>query len=225
MPESRAPGSRIALVAGASGLVGRELLAALSAAPLYAASIALARRPLTVLPPRCEARLIDYATIEGRDLPHVDDAFCALGTTIRVAGSKPAFRQVDFDFCLSFARAALAAGAQRLLLVSSSGANPASPLFYARTKGEIEAAVSALPFTAVHLFRPSLLAGARGETRPAEKLALTLLMPIAPLLPARYRPVPAALLARAMLAAATGAQSGVAIHESDAIQHAGRLTT
>jgi uncharacterized protein YbjT (DUF2867 family) len=125
----------------------------------------------------------------------VDIVICALGTTIGKAGSQERFRAVDFGYPLACARLALAQGARHFLLVSSLGANPGSRAFYPRVKGELEAAVSALPFRSVSIFRPSLLLGPRREFRMGEKIAQRLAF----LFPPKWRAIEASDVAAAML--------------------------
>jgi uncharacterized protein YbjT (DUF2867 family) len=213
---------RTALVAGATGLVGRELLALLSIDARQARAIALVRRVPADMPPRCEALVTDFDKLDAATLPPADDAYCVLGTTIKKAGSKERFREVDFDYCLAFARAARRAGVRRFCIVTALGASAASTVYYSRVKGEIEDALAGLGFEVLHLFRPSLLAGDRAEWRLGERLTLGLLWPFTGLIPARYRPIHARVVAAAMIAAAHDASTGVVVHESDAIARAGR---
>jgi uncharacterized protein YbjT (DUF2867 family) len=169
--------SRTALVAGATGLVGRALLDLLAADVRQARIVALVRRTPSALPARCEALVTDFDHLDAVTLPPADDAYCALGTTIKTAGSKERFRKVDFDYCLAFANAARRAGVRRFCIVTALGASAASTVYYSRVKGDIEAALAGLGFEALHLFRPSLLAGDRAEWRLGERLTLGLLGP------------------------------------------------
>lgn len=152
---------RHALIAGATGLVGRELLPMLLASPRHAQVHALLRRAVPGLPAdrRLQVHTVDFQSLPA--LPPVDDVFIALGTTIKVAGSQAAFRAVDFDAVVNTALAARAAGATRLGVVSALGANAASGVFYNRVKGEMQEAVSALGFESVVIVQPSLLVGDR----------------------------------------------------------------
>ena len=133
----------------------------------------------------------------------IDDVFIALGTTIKAAGSRAAFRALDFDAVVAIARTALAQGASRLAVVSAMGADPRSSVFYSRIKGEMEAAVGKLGFETLVIARPSLLAGDRESLnqaqRPAEKMALIATQWLNPLLPANYRSVQAGQVANAMV--------------------------
>ncbi len=163
---------------------------------------------------------VDFSALPA--LPKAQWAFCCLGTTIRQAGSQQAFAAVDRDAVLAFATAARAAGVSRFAVVSALGASEKSATFYNRIKGEMEAAVAALGFEVVIIVRPSLLVGDRAALgqppRVAERLALWATAPIAPLLPARWRPVPASAVARAMLAAVQEGNAGIHIIESAELQ-------
>lgn len=212
------------LLAGATGLVGRELTRLLLAQTPSPTLHALVRR----LPPAADARVhwlqVDFARLPA--LPAAGSAFCCLGTTIGQAGSQAAFRAVDFDAVLAFARAAQAAGAGRFAVVSALGASTRSPNFYSRVKGEMEAAVGGLGFDSVVVARPSLLAGDRASLgqppRSGETLALWLTGPVARLMPKRVRPIAAATVARAMIAALRQPQPGLRIVESAELQDLGQ---
>lgn len=212
------------LIAGATGLVGREALRACLLDPGVTEVRALVRRPVTldaVLGPlatqtptptpeqlqRFKPAQVDFQRLE-RDpaLFAVDTVVCALGTTIRQAGSQQAFRQVDFDAPLQIAQLAHAQGARRFLLVSALGASATSRVFYSRVKGELEDAISAIGFEQLVIARPSLLDGDRAQSRPGERLGLMVSKAFGFLLPSSYRPVHVRQVAQAMLRA--GAQSG-----------------
>jgi uncharacterized protein YbjT (DUF2867 family) len=167
---------------------------------------------------------VDFARLP--PLPAADEAWCCLGTTIAQAGSQAAFRAVDFDAVLAFARAAQAAGVQRFAVVSALGANARSPNFYSRVKGEMEAALNDLSFASVVVARPSLLAGDRAtlgqRPRGGEQLALWLTAPISGLIPKRVRPIQAAVVARGMTSALRQQRPGVRVVESAELQDLGR---
>jgi uncharacterized protein YbjT (DUF2867 family) len=218
---------RTALIAGATGLVGRHCLARLLDETAYGRVIALVRRPLPHTDAKLEQQVVDFDRLglEGTEFPAADDVFCCLGTTMKVAGSEAAFRQVDFAYVVSLASQALGRGAKQLLLVSSLGANAKSPIFYSRVKGETEAAIAALPFAGRQIFRPSILLGERAEIRTGERagIALMRVVSFAMLGPLRkYRPIAAATVARAMVRVALQAPRGVNIYQSDAIERLGR---
>ena len=203
----------IAIVAGATGLVGQELVRQLAADRTWREVRALVRRALPAdrLSLPVVSVQVDYTRVEAPPVwAAADHVFCALGTTMREAGSAAAFRQVDFDYPVALARAAQSRGARHFLLVSAVGAAPTSRFFYNRVKGEVEAAVSALGFRSVTIARPSLLLGQRTEPRLGEQLGRILGV----LAPPRWRPVPAARVARALVDAAKRDAPGVHILEN-----------
>jgi uncharacterized protein YbjT (DUF2867 family) len=208
------------LLAGATGLVGSAYAAQW---PGPGTLHLLVRRPGVPRAPRQQVHVVDYTALP--ELPTADAAVCALGTTIAVAGSQAAFRAVDFDAVLAFARAARAAGARRLAVVSSLGADRHSPSFYSRTKGEMEAAVATLGFESVIIARPSLLTGDRDAlgqpARMGERLAQRLTAPLAALIPRRLRPIAAATVARALHRALQRGEPGLRILDSAALQALG----
>ncbi|HXE50114.1 MAG TPA: NAD(P)H-binding protein [Ramlibacter sp.] len=189
------------MVAGASGLVGREILQGLLRDRSVAAVHSLGRRELPVRHPKLIQHQVDFKALPA--LPQLDEAFVALGTTIKVAGSQEAFRAVDYDAVLAVAKAAKAAGASRLGVVSAMGANPRSNVFYSRVKGEMEEALAALGFETLVIARPSFLAGDRESlgqpVRSGEGLALNVSRWLAPLIPDNYRSIDARCVARALL--------------------------
>ena len=206
---------RRALVAGASGLIGGFLLAELLERPEFGQIYSLVRRPSGHSSPKLVELEADFGQLDQLALPELDDAFVALGTTIKNAGSQEAFRRVDFDAIVATARRARAAGAERLIVVSSIGADPASSNFYLKVKGETEAALGNLGFAELHLLRPSMLYGPRKENRPAEKVGIALTRAFAPLLfgpLAQYKPIHAQTVARAMVGCALASHPGRHVH-------------
>jgi len=203
---------RVALVAGATGLVGREILSAILADNTYAAVHGVGRRALATTHPKLSFHVLDFAALPA--LPAVDDVFIALGTTIKVAGGQRAFRAVDFDAVLALANAARSSGASRLGIVSAMGASETSLIFYNRVKGEMEHAVSRLGFDSLVFARPSMLIGNRhslGQSeRSGEKLAL-IFMRFGALIPANYRAIEAGRVARALVHAVKTAEKGMRI--------------
>lgn len=164
-----APSGRVALLLGATGLVGGHCLDLLLENPRYSRVRVLTRRRFRRRHSKLEIVVVDFDLLAERpELFRVDDVFCALGSTIAKAGSAEAFRRVDFDYVAEAARLASEEGAEQFLLVSSIGADPASRAFYTRTKGEVEVAVKHHPFRAVWIVRPSLLRGEREELRVGE---------------------------------------------------------
>jgi uncharacterized protein YbjT (DUF2867 family) len=214
--------SRTALVAGATGLVGNHVLERLLADAHWTRVVTVGRRTTSQRHVKLEQRVLDLGGLETvSDLPHVDDVFCCLGTTIKQAGSQPAFRLVDHAFVLGLARAGLRNGATQFLLVSAIGADPESRVFYSRVKGETEAAVRMLPYQGIQIFRPSLLLGERPEFRLGERIAMLGAAVLPPLLFGRlrrYRPIQAATVARAMVTIAQEAPRGPNVFEYDAMR-------
>ncbi len=189
-------------VAGGSGLVGGELVGALLGDEAVGAVIAVGRRPLPREHAKLRSATVDFAdpgSFEGVETSEAPDAaFCCLGTTIKKAGSPEAFRAVDHDAVLAFAKAARKRGAKVFLHVSSLGADAGSGALYTRTKGEVEAAVAGLGFDSVYAFRPSILDGERTESRPGERIGLAVMRTLSPLL-GKYRPTRIGAVAEAMV--------------------------
>lgn len=221
------PAQRSAWLVGATGLIGRELLGLLLASERYGAVHVLLRRAVRDLPAQRKlvAHEVDFNALPAT-LPAADNVYIALGTTIKVAGSQDAFRKVDFDYIVNAARAARAAGAQRLAVVSALGADPNSRVFYNRVKGEMQAAVAALGFETIVIAQPSLLIGDRealGQpARGGEVWAARLLRPVMGLVPAAVRPIEARCVAQAMLRAMLDAQPGQRVLSSAQMQTQGR---
>ncbi len=206
-----------ALLAGATGLIGREIARQW---PGPGTLVMLVRRAVPPPGPLCRTLVVDYAHLPA--LPQAEVAFCCLGTTTAVAGSLAGLRAVDLDAVVAFARAARQAGATRLAVVSALGANARSSTGYSRIKGEMEAAVSSLGFESVVLARPSLLAGDRDSLqqppRAGERLALALTRPLARWIPKAWRPIEASVVAREMLLAVANARPGVRVLGSAQMQ-------
>lgn len=210
------------MVAGATGLVGREVLAALLTDSRTTAVLTLGRRPPAETHPKLQALTVDFARLP--DLPRVDDAYIALGTTIKVAGSQQAFRAVDFDAVLAAAKAARAAGATRLGVVSAMGADADSRIFYNRVKGEMEQALAGLGFDTLVIARPSLLDGDRAAlnqpVRLGERVGTAVMGALKPLIPKNYRAIKASEVARSLLAAVAQGKPGRRVMLSGEMQPA-----
>jgi uncharacterized protein YbjT (DUF2867 family) len=202
---------RRVLLLGATGLVGSEVLQVLLADDSVERVTVIARRPTGHEHAKLDEHIFDLAGMEQHpEAFAADTLICALGTTIRVAKTKERFRHVDHDLPLLAARLGLAHGATHYLLVSSLGANPRSRAFYTRVKGEVEAALAALPYPRVTIVRPSLLLGPRREIRPGERIAARLGW----LMPSRMKPIEAQTVARALVTLGKREEPGVRIVES-----------
>jgi len=219
-----AANARVALVAGATGLVGREVLAALLADNSYTSVHSVGRRALDLQHPRLVQHVVDFKALPA--LPKADDVFIALGTTIKVAGSQAAFRAVDFEAVVTTAAAAHAAGARQLGVVSAMGADARSAIFYNRVKGDMEEALARIGFDSLVIARPSMLAGHRealGQpARLGERIALALSKFLKPLIPANYRSIQARDVAHALITAVKTGQPGVQRLLSGRMQAASR---
>ena len=193
--------TRVALIAGATGLVGQAILSLLLADTRYSVVHVVGRRAPGVQHPKLVVHV--SATLTNWICPAVDDVYIALGTTIKVAGSKAAFKAIDGDAVVAIAAAAKTAGSTRLAVVSAMGASPQSVVFYNQVKGEMEAAVSQLGFETVVIARPSLLSGDRDSLkqpeRMAEKLSLVAFKWLNPLITPNYRIIKASSVARALV--------------------------
>jgi uncharacterized protein YbjT (DUF2867 family) len=204
---------KIALVAGATGMVGGELLKVLLDAPDYARIYAVTRRPFGREHPRLANRVVIFPRMaEQLKGLAVTDAYCCIGTTIAQAGSEEAFRDVDLETVLQFAQAARALQATRFIVVSSVGADVGSKKFYLRTKGEMEEAVISVGFPSVDILQPSLLSGPRQQVRPLELVGRVLAPLVNPMLTGKreiYRAIPADVVARGMLGASRRGARGV----------------
>lgn len=207
------------LLVGATGLVGRSCLKLLLADSHFDRVVVLTRRPLPKhhLPrhDRLEEHIVDFSRLDDyAEAMGVDQIMCALGTTIKKAGSKPRFREVDYVYPLRIAALAQTRGASHYLIVTAVGADPDSFFFYNRVKGEVEQALHVLPYESLTIVRPSLLLGDRSEYRLGEEVARR----AAFLVPARYRPVRAEDVASVLVEAARRGRPGVEVIESEEIR-------
>src|SRR5215212_11248978 len=196
------------LLVGATGLVGRHVLDVALADARVEAVVAPTRRPLPDHP-KLLAPAVDFERLpEDADWWRADAVICALGTTMRVAGSKERFRRVDHDYPLTVARLAKQHGTPTFVLNSAMGADPSSRFFYNRMKGELEQDLAKLGFQSLTLVRAGLIGGKRDKPRPAEQGASLVLGVLHPVLPRSLRINPAKTIAQAMLDAAVAACPG-----------------
>lgn len=202
-----------AILAGATGLVGGECLRQLLEDARYRRVVVVTRRDVGAAAQHDKVRqvVVEFEQLGERHARlRGDHVFCALGTTIRKAGSQQRFRQVDYEYPLRLAQLALRNGARHFSLVSALGASRSSPFFYSRVKGETEQGLREMGWPSASILRPSVIAGERAESRPLERLSGQLLR----LAPATWRPVPARDIAAAMIAAAQREAPGVTTIES-----------
>ncbi len=214
--------NKTAILFGATGLVGGKCLNFLLASPAYAKVLVLGRKSLDVKHEKLEEHIIDFEKPElYGPLIQGDDLYCCIGTTMKKAGSKTAFKRVDFTYPYSIAEIAVKNRVNQFLLVSAIGADKDALFFYNRVKGELEEEIKRMPFWAVHIFRPSLLLGERNEQRWGESIAQRIGKKIDLLtggLLTKYRPVEADVVAKAMVIAAQNIDKGVHIYSSEVLQ-------
>ncbi|GJM60051.1 NAD(P)H-binding protein [Persicobacter diffluens] len=205
--------AKIAVLVGATGLIGGHLLNLLVESPHYDQVYVLGRRAPASSHPKIHFIRSDFSPLHlTHEIPnHVRDVFCCLGTTIKKAGSQAAFRQVDYQFPIDIAKAAKAKGAHHFLIVTAMGAKANSSIFYNKVKGEVEQAIGKLDFPRYSIFRPSLLMGEREEQRTAEDIGKAL----APLMKfllrgplKKYQPIAGLQVAQAMYQKAQEAGEG-----------------
>ncbi|MCM2310456.1 MAG: oxidoreductase [Steroidobacteraceae bacterium] len=202
-----------AILAGATGLVGGECLKQLLESPRYERVVVVTRRALDPVPGHDKLRVVvvEFDRLgDVRSRLRGDHVFCALGTTIRKAGSQRRFREVDYEYPLRLAQLTLKDGARHFSVVSALGASPSSPFFYSRVKGEMEAGLRQQGWPSLAILRPSLIAGERAESRPLERVSEHMLR----FAPATWRPVAARDIAAAMIATALREPAGVEVIES-----------
>jgi|WetSurMetagenome_2_1015567.scaffolds.fasta_scaffold402706_1 uncharacterized protein YbjT (DUF2867 family) len=212
---------KTALVAGATGLVGKELINELIADNNYQKVIVLTRRQLQVSHAKVEVILVDFDQLDGLMLPEkIDECFCSLGTTQKKSGKKGLY-QVDFEYVVRLAQLCKRNNIPKFLVVSSQGANPDSAFFYMQTKGRMEEAVKTSEIETVYIVRPSLITGKREEVRFAEVVGYYMYKVFTPLMIGKLRklrPVSGHQIAKSMIALAQKSEKGDFTIESDFIQ-------
>lgn len=155
------------LLAGATGLVGRQVLQQLLADARCAGVVAVTRRPLTQRHPKLRNQVIDFEHLSSWTAPRMEAAICALGSTMKQAGSREAFYRIDHDYPMALARAACAQGTSVFVLNSAAGADVRSRIFYNRVKGELERDLREVGFPSLTFVRPGLIGGQREQRRTA----------------------------------------------------------
>ncbi len=206
---------RIAVLLGASGATGQQLLPLLLDDPRYGKIVTLSRRTTGLRHGKLENRVIDFDDLAaGFEGLTVDDCYCTFGTTIKIAGSEAAMTRIDHDYVLNFAKAGIAAGATRFAYLSAANADAASPVFYARIKGRTEEALKELGFAVLGIYRPSMIIAERVDRRWTESLLFPLL-PVADKLMIgtlkKYRSIPVEALAKAIAAFAEQQGNGTRV--------------
>ena len=205
------------LLAGATGLTGEHLLDRLLNEPTVDCVLAPTRKPLAEHP-RLQNPIGPLQSQLDQLEGQFDTAFCCLGSTLKEAGSEEAFKAIDHDLVIAFARRARELGARHLLVISSLGANPDSSIFYLKVKGEMEASLRAQGWPQLTLARPAQLLGPRMEVRPMERLTA----PLSYLLPGKYRGISACTLARSLWRLALEESEGTRVVESDELRRLGK---
>lgn len=210
---------KVAVIAGSTGLIGKQLLQLLLDDPEYHLVKAITRTPLELKHVKLHNIVADFNRLgEYADRISGDVVFCCLGTTMKKAGSKEAFRKVDYVYPIELANVTHAAGARQFLLVSALGADKNASIYYNKVKGEVEEAIGKVGFRSYHIFRPSLLLGPRNESRPGEDAAKFFYKVFGFLIPEKYKALDSMKVARAMLLLAREEQEGSHIHESVSLQ-------
>ena len=218
---------KTALVIGATGLVGSELVRQLLDDPRFGKVEVFVRNRTGISHEKLVEHLVDLHEPETwNTLVRGDVLFSALGTTLRKAGSKEAQWKVDYDGQLSFAKAAAGNHVPALVVVSSAGASVNSPIFYSRMKGELDRELKKLPMLKIALIKPGILAGDRRESRPAEKASIHMMGVLGriPVLK-KYRPIHASIVARAMINAALEQMPGIREYELEEVFRLADQTT
>lgn len=207
---------KTALIIGGTGLIGKQLTHLLIGDKRYKKIILLVREPMNLIHHKMEQVKFDFENPDATSIK-ADDIFCCIGTTIKIAGSKTAFRKVDFEYVLNIARVGFRNGARQFALVSSMGANKNSFFFYNKIKGEIEEAVKLIGYKKFLIFRPSVLIGHRNVHRFSELVSIFFLRIFSFVIPTKYKPIESDKVAKAMLVMMNNPVEGIHIYESDAI--------
>ncbi|RYG00398.1 MAG: oxidoreductase [Chitinophagaceae bacterium] len=213
------------MLIGATGVIGADLLHKLLASESYTSVLAIARKPLEISNQKLKQLIINFDDLDKHQAEIIgDDVFCCLGTTAKQTPDKTIYRKIDYHYPLQIAKIALQHGAKSYHLVSAMGANPNSSIFYNKTKGEVERDLEKLNFDSIHIYRPSLLDGNRGEKRFAENTMNVIMRIINPLLVGsarKYRSIKIEKVASAMLKQASKNLKGNYVYLSDEIEKLG----
>lgn len=237
MKNNKKQHTKIALIVGASGLVGEHLLTLLLASPRYSKVIVMVRQPLKFKHDKLEQWTVDFENLsqhlcnddpivnksqsnnDCNEFTKIDHIYCTLGTTIKKAGSKQAFYRVDYDYPLAIAQHFHLHGASLFAIVSAIGANKSAKVFYNHVKGKIEASLTTIGYQHLGIFRPSMLTGKRNEYRLAEHIGSVFMNAFAFIIPKKYQVIEATKVANAMIAFADSPPQGTSIIQSDQLQN------
>lgn len=214
-----------AILLGASGLIGKNLLTQLLNSPDYTEVLAIGRRTLNIKHPKLKELIVDFDHIDqyAADI-RGDVVFCCLGSTNSKTPDKVQYKKIDYQYPLDVGSIAQNNGATSYHLVSAIGADVNSSIFYPKTKGEVERDLKVIPFKSIYIYRPSLLDGDREEKRTAEKIMIGLMRFLNPLLIGelkKYRSIKIETVASAMLKQSLTDKKGMFIYASDQIEALG----
>lgn len=205
---------KTAIVLGATGLIGKKVTEHLLKNDNYSTVIILVRKPLNINHPKLKQHIFNYDAIDNTLLKG-DDLFCCLGTTIKTAGSKEAFRKVDLDYVVNVAKASKGNGINHFAVISAMGANKNSTVFYNQIKGEMEESIKAIGFNSTYIIRPSLLLGDRKEFRFGELIGKFFMITLSFLIPKKYRAIYDVQVAIAMIHFMNQTERGFFVKEND----------
>jgi len=210
---------RTAIIAGASGLIGKELIQKMIKSDQYRLIYSLVRKKSGLVHEKIKELVIDFEKMDQLKFgEQIDDVFCTLGTTMKQAGSRDNFKKVDFEYVLALANLGKKAGASKFLVISSMGANPKSSVFYSQIKGRTEEALKKIGFNQLVILQPSLLLGERPERRVAERFSGFMMKALNFLIPDNYKAIKAEKVADFMLKLAFKSTGAVSIVKSGEMQ-------
>lgn len=206
---------RTAIVAGASGLIGKELVKKLINSDQYRLIYTISRKKSGLVHEKIKELVIDFENISQLSFDEpIDDVFCTLGTTMKQAGSRENFKRVDYKYVVALANLGKQVGASKFLVISAMGANPTSTIFYNQVKGMTEEALKNIGFNHLVILQPSLLLGERPEFRFAEKLSGFFMKTLNFLIPDNYKAIQAEKVAGSMLKMALKSTGKISIIKS-----------
>ncbi|NJN40929.1 MAG: NAD-dependent epimerase/dehydratase family protein [Flammeovirgaceae bacterium] len=210
---------KTALVAGATGMIGQQLVNLLVNDGYYDVVKVMSRRPFDLQHTKIQNIITDLSDVSGlKEQIKADHIFCCLGTTMRKAKTKENFYKVDFTFPVEIAKHTKSLGASAFMLVSATGANKNSMFYYNRVKGDVEEALSLIGFSSLHIFRPSLLLGTREESRIGEDVGKVVYKILGFMFPANVKAIDSLKVAKAMVHFAKQETTGVFFHDSKLMQ-------